>query len=350
MNHFPRQAFDSFEVDLFQAMMGLVAQFLGVMMLVPILFFSGQNAELLSGALANITGARYGIWETDTGLSPVLVIFLVAGLASSISRLRKGIKLPPDRSSRIAVLLLVLSTWITLEMTFAKGIIYTTTKQLPILESLHVNVRFAAAFIVPLIIVGTFRLHNFFVKNPKTLYFAAFLLLTFVSLFSFFGLAKGVHSREFNVSSSNRIHAQIRSGDLFPVTQVADINPRVGFAESLTSTRPYEPIFGYRLEEFRAEIHYGSVFETSGGYFNMTNPASLVFPEINNLHPFERFKVSERDQLETFLERRQPEWALPAAQKILNVFSLLALILDVGLLIVAGLTGIKAGAGRRAAN
>jgi hypothetical protein len=160
------------------------------------------------------------------------------------------------------------------------------------------------------------------------------VLFTIVSLFSYFKRPKDVHSREFKAARSKSTYETIRSGGIFPVTQIAEINPRVGFIENATSILPYEPIFGYRLEEFEPQIHLGSVFEEDRGYFNMTNPESLVFPELNNLQPFERFKVSEREQLRAFLERQQPGWNIPVAQKILNIFSLLAATLVAGILLI----------------
>jgi hypothetical protein len=308
------------------------------MMLEPVLLITKTNPELLSGALSNITGARVGIWETDIGLSPVLIIFLFTVLAAAIANFRRNTHPNWKRSVPTGFILLVFAVWITIEMTFAKGIIYTSTKHLPILRSLHVNVRFAAAFMLPLIIIGTFELHQFFHQKQKQSYFPALVLLTIASLFSYFSLASDVHTREFNVSSSNVIHEKIRSGNRFPISDIADINPRVGFSENASSYRPYEPIFGYHLEEFTPEIHYGKILETSDGYFNMTNPASLVFPEINNTHPFDRIKVDERDKLEIFLQRGQPGWNIPTTQKILNVLSFVTFIFCVGALVMTLIT------------
>jgi hypothetical protein len=127
----------------------------------------------------------------------------------------------------------------------------------------------------------------------------------------------------------------------FDVTDITDGSGWEGFSAHSSSYRPYEPVFGYELEGFAPEIHPGKVFEVSDGYFNMTNPASLVFPEINNLHLFERIKVSERDKLEIFLARGQPEWEISFAQRFLNVLSLITLIFTIGVLLVAGAIRIK---------
>jgi hypothetical protein len=127
----------------------------------------------------------------------------------------------------------------------------------------------------------------------------------------------------------------------FDVIDITDGSGWEGFAAHSSSYRPYEPVFGYKLESFTPETHPGKILEVQDGYFNMTNPVSLVFPEINNLHLFERIKVSERDKLEIFLARGQPEWKLPFAQRFLNILSLIALIFTIGVLLVAGAIRIK---------
>jgi hypothetical protein len=240
----------------------------------------------------------------------------------------------------LALVLLAIAVWITLELTFAKGIIYSSTKQLPILKSLHINVRFASAFLLPLIIIGTFELERFFRRNQKPFYFVTLTILTLVPLLSYFFLSSEAHQRLFNVSHSTILHEQIEKGSSFPITYIADVKSLEGFLEYASSYRPYEPIFGYHLEEFTPETNYGKILEASDGYFNMTNPASFVFPEVDNLHPFEKFKVGEQDKLEAFLERKQPEWKFPALQKILNKLSLIAVITCASVLFAASIVRV----------
>jgi hypothetical protein len=334
MSHFPRLASDVYDVNLFQAGLGIVAQLMGVMALVPILILIQKDPAQLPTTLSNMTGAGYGIWETDIGLSPLLIIFIFKGLASAIAYFRRKGRFTFSHSSLMAILLLVLSIWITIEMALARGIIYTATKQLPILRSLHINVRFTAAFIIPLIILGTIQLHHFFTRNPKQLLFVGSVLLTIASLLSYFTLLKPIHWRECDVSVFDVVYENIRTGNISPVTYITDINSWIGFVEDASSIYPYEPAVGYHLEDFAAQIQLGNVFRIDNGYYNMTNPESLVFPEMNNLQLFERFKVSERDKLEAFLERRQSGWSIPSTLKILNVLSLITVIFTVGVLLM----------------
>ena len=330
MSRFPRQIFDSYNVGIIQAVFGLLAQLFGVMVLAPLLILKGQNTDLLSGALSNITGAVYGIWEIDTGISPVLIAFLLAGLARFLVSLRESTKRRFEASYVRALLLLFFAVWMIVELTFAKGWVYSLIRDLPVLRSLHVNVRFASALIMPLILVGAFLINRFFLEHPKSSIFSISSFCTMAALLSYFFLSREIHSREFNVFSNNETQNAVIS----PIIQISNIGDWDVFAEHASSYRPYEPLFGYSIETFTPTIHVGSVFEEENGYFNMTNPSSLVFPEINNSYPFERIKTSERKKLETFLLRKQPSWKIPNLQKFLDILSLSTLIFSLAIIFI----------------
>ncbi len=340
MRHYPRNVFDVYDVGWFQALIGIAGQLLGVMNLGPVLSAAQYNPEIITGILSNLTGAKYGIWETDTGLSPVLIFFLVSALANIILRIRRNPAIKLARSQLLALVLLSVAVWITFEFATARGIIYSITKQMPGLKSLHINIRFVAAFITPLVISGVFQSHVFFLRRQRWIYFLVGAFLTSISLFSYFSLSDVIHIRRYDAGVARTTYQRVRSEEIILVKSIADIDVWKGFSEDASSIKPYEPIFGYKLEEFKPQIQLGSVFEEDNGYFNMTNPESFVFPELNDLHPFERFKVSERDKLETFLKRRQPEWNLPTTQKILNRVSLIAAIVGAGILFGAQIARI----------
>jgi hypothetical protein len=67
-------------------------------------------------------------------------------------------------------------------------------------------------------------------------------------------------------------------------------------------------------------------------YFNMTDPTGLVYPQANGTHAFERIKVSDRANMQRFVNRLQPDWKLPISQHLSDWISLLALIFDLGVL------------------
>jgi hypothetical protein len=335
MRHFPRQIFDTYNVGIIQAITGLVAQLLGVMTFIPVLMLTGQDTDLLSGGLSNITGAEYGIWEIDTGVSPLLIAFLLMWLARRFTSIQST-RTTAFESWRIPALILFgVAVWVTIELTFAKGLIYSSIKDLPILGSLHVNVRFASVFILPLVVFGTIQINRFLPANAEIHYFFILCILAVAMVLPYFFLSSAIQSRDFKLFVNDKM---IRPVKLFSITRISDIADWDVFTEYASSYRPYEPLFGYSLDTFTPQTHIGSVFEQNNGYFNMTNPASLVFPEINNSYPFERIKVSDSDKLKILIQHEQPGWYIPTAQKILNVLSLVSFIFCIGTLFMTLLT------------
>jgi hypothetical protein len=58
----------------------------------------------------------------------------------------------------------------------------------------------------------------------------------------------------------------------------------------------------------------------------MTNPAGYVFPEENNLQPFEPFRENEKTDLELFINHKQPNLKISNWQKFADGLNLAALI------------------------
>jgi hypothetical protein len=339
MRQFPRIIVDMYDVTVAQALIGVIAQFFGVMSFGPIMLLAGQNTDFLSGALSNITGAKYGIWETDISLSPVLLVILLLQLARCLRRFRSEGDRKIQSSQWVALLFFVISVWVVLELTLARGPIFSVMQGLPILGSLHVNVRFASVFIMPLVITGALGLDSFFKQQQGIHYFITLCVLTIGALVSYFYLSSDIHSRAFTVPATPKIE----NGDTLRISEILDIQDWEVFGERASSYRTYEPLFGYDLEAFTPQVHPGNIFEENDGYFNMTNPASLVFPETNQTYPFERIKVSERDKLESFRERRQPAWRIPLLQRVLNILSILTLVPCLAILLTDGVAKFRGG-------
>src|SRR5262249_54247358 len=72
----------------------------------------------------------------------------------------------------------------------------------------------------------------------------------------------------------------------------------------LGSSQPkmYEPIFGYRLENFpRKSLVAGKVMQVNAdGFLNLKNPAGYVFPKENGIEPGDHFKAAEAEKAERF--------------------------------------------------
>lgn len=328
MRQFPRQIDDVYGVGLAQALAGFVAQFAGVMSLAPLFVVLGIDPSRVSGALMRLTGAseRTGIWEVDVSVSPVALVLAVLGVWSAGRRLARPGLIEIDRRTVAAAAAAAVVTWLLIEATLARGVFYPWLKPLPILRSLHVNSRIAAAFILPIAIVAAAEAHRRH-SDGRSRMMAVLFGLCLAAPLTYFLLPAGVHQRSFDLRSSLTTYDTIRGGNTLPVTRIVSEDDGQALAMGASSYATYEPLFGYDLSEFRREVVPGDIHEVRGGAFNMTNPAGLVFPALNGLYPFERIRVEDRANLDAFVRRGQPEWAIPHVQRWLDWTSLAGVLL-----------------------
>jgi hypothetical protein len=224
----------------------------------------------------------------------------------------------------IAWIVLLIFTWLTIEFILAKGWIYPKISNLPILSSLHVNPRYTAAFLFPLTMVAAIIYNKWITKwssRKITIVFLIVNILTLIPLGTYFTIQADLQNRTYDITESEKIYAAIRAGDTLTVTGIGNksVDNTQALSMHLSNLDPYDPIFGYTLENFHPEIKPGSIWDISDGYYNMTNPSGYVFPEINGSRPFERIPVSEIAQLEAFASHlQQPSWKIPLYQQILD--------------------------------
>lgn len=329
--HFPREIADSYAAGTLHRLAGLAAQLAGGMALIPAVVAAGLSPQQVDGALIRLTGASFHVWELDTGLSPVLTAVLLIGLIRFIASARKrGLPpLPPGTAS--ALIVLGVTLWLVVETTIAKGLVYPVLKQLPILRSMHVNTRFAAVFILPLTIVGAALLHRWYASRPPAWQAAAVLGAALTAPLIYLVLPPVTYLWHFDVTQSTRDHQRIRQGERLPIVRIGDIYDFQTLSAQASSVRPYEPLFGYYLETFTPSIHAGDIHDEDRGTLNMTNPASLVFPELNGLRPFDRIRASDRRNLERFAARQDTEWNIPPFFRWLNLLAVAAFAASVGI-------------------
>jgi len=334
MRLFPRQMADYYPTTGFlKGLFGIALQLFGTMNLAPLLKLVGSHPALLPNYMISVTGAQYGYWEFDMSMSPIVFGIIIIGIYSFLRKPKKYPNLFAVNKKWIAWILLIFFIWLTIEFTLAKGFMYPLLQKLPVLSSLHVNPRFAAAFLFPLALFAAVIYNGWAAKwsgRKSVLLFLAVNLLTLIPLSTYFMIKTDLQNRSYDVTKSQEIYSLIRSGDNLTITGiVSDVENTDALLLHQSNLQPYEPIFGYQLESFHPEIVPGSIWELSDGYYNMTNPSGYVFPELNGNRPFERIPVSEKDKLEAFASHKQPDWKIPLYQQILDWVS--------GLTVLAGM-------------
>ncbi|MCP5102455.1 MAG: hypothetical protein GY950_03700 [bacterium] len=185
---------------------------------------------------------------------------------------------------------------------------------------------------MPIIILAMFffrrLLERFTVKKVN-----AALLLAFLALVCYTEYVKipGKHGAlGFDVTQPVRDWTTIRRyhNDFEVKYNLPIRESKVFFARS-SSLRLKEPVFGYRMGKFfpNLNITEGAVTGSDTDYYNMTHPASLVFPEENNLSLFERIPRRDAENFDKFITYRVPQWKISKLQQIANRVSVVSAVL-----------------------
>lgn len=330
MRFFPREINDIYDKTYLQGIGGLLIQLMGSMATIPYLIFNGKDLNDLHTIFQNATGSTSSIWETDISISPVLILIVMYGIlrgSSTLKRENLAQRIIPLKV--LAVLFLFFGIWIVIDFSLAKGIFFEILKPIPIINSLHVNVRFASAFIFPMAFSGAYILNRYVEMNriAERTFYGFIFLLTMAFLLLYLLPSANVYRRNADINQALLIYSQIEDGERYPVLTVQNLRDINVFKKQATNLKNlFEPIFGYDLEYFTPLAQPGQILAVDEGYYNMTNPVSYVFPFENGLTLFERFKIGQEADLTLFINRQQPQFKISSAQHLTNGLSLVSIV------------------------
>jgi hypothetical protein len=334
MRFFPRTEHDLFMVNWITGLKGMFFQLFGTLNFLPILGLIHKTSASFTLRLTEWTKTPYGFWELDASLAPGLVILLVIGVVRTVFRKRQFDLKNIAAKRIIAWVCLFLAFSLVTEFSIAKGFLYETLSKLPILQSLHAATRFTAAFILPLAILGA-KVFEVWAGNWKSEIktFVAFAFLCGISLacmWSYYLMPMNIQVRSYDIHSTDETYRLCSAGKTFPVENIVPAmnDYEVFFWGSSNITHHYDPLFRDNNSLLTPLVHEGSVFTEQDGYFNMTDPSGLVFPEVNGSNFFERIPVSDFKKLVDFTNRLPSDWKIPLTQKLLDSAGGITLLLE----------------------
>jgi hypothetical protein len=335
MRFFSRTAHDQSSVNWIKGLLGMILQLVGTMNWYPLLALLHKTSASYTVRLSAWTRTPYGFWELDSSLAPGLLFLLCYGVIRLFFHKLQIKWMKIDRKKIFAGLILLFGIILTVEFAISKGFLYVQLKELPVLISLHADTRFTSAFILPLAIVGA-KVFNGWTARSKSgaKQFIAFAILSGISLasmWSYYLMPFDKQARFFYIPSFDETYRLASAGEVLPVqTIVPDMNDYEVFEfKSSNITHHYDTLFGNNNYLLTPLVHEGSVFDIQDGYYNMTNPSSLVFPEVNGTKLFERIPVSDTQKFLDFINRRASDWKLPLGQIILDWAAGITLILEI---------------------
>lgn len=275
-----------------------------------------------------VCGSRYEFWENDCSVSPVVLPIM----AYFIYKFRKVIitKLIKNKSYFI---FLLMSLWITAEISIGKGLFWQIIKDLPFIKSTHVNVRYCGSmilFITILFSCSYYYLIKFnIIKNNNLLFYSINIisLLSALSYVSFLDRKDAFLAHDH--STENKIWANIQDGNkMVPISEIIDTpkNDHLShFEKNATSFMPHDPLYGYHGHYFLpvTKINKTSFIDETGNY-NFHNPMSFYNPKVNDAKR-ELIHESDGENFELLINRKQPFWELPKVQQNANHLTIISL-------------------------
>lgn len=338
MRFFPRTIADQYDPRLWVGLFGILLQLLGSMNLVPLFLLAGLKPDLLPYYMPMEQNHSFGLWEVDMSLSPVIFIILLIAVTKFLHEPKKYFPKLNGWNRRIASICFLLALWLNIEFIRAQGFIYPLLDRLPIFSSLHVNVRFVAALIFPVILIAVIFYTRWFNGVASTRLDSVFIVTNFFTLLclgAYFVFRNDQVLRIYDVRVAQQIYEKIQLNQT-PAISAIGLTPdnSAAMLSGISNLNLYEPIFGYHLENFHPQLEKASIWQLSGESYNMTDPTGYVYPELNHNQPFVRFQVKDKTIMELFAKHIQPAWQIPLYQRIFNWVSGLSFILTLGYTLV----------------
>ena len=330
MDVFPRfQDFFSWQPYFIAFPFSTIAQLFSWRILIP---FESILPVPADSVLFWIVGSRYEFWENDVSLSPVVPITLVIFFIVNKMKLSQFISKPKNR---LYLLALIAIFWISIEMSIGKGPTWSLIKELPIVKSTHVNVRYTGAMTLFATLLFSFCYTSLIKKKSLIFKKSVTSLIIFISFISmssyyFISIQKKAYSA-YNITNEIIVWEKMKTEHkMSSINQLININSKEQvnvFNKNASSLSPNDPLYGYHGEFFRSSLNTGSIRKIDqNGYFNFHNPMTFYNPK-NNSGKRDKIHSSDINNFELFINRKQPHWELPFIQKFANWITIISILI-----------------------
>jgi hypothetical protein len=280
---------------------------------------------------------KIGPHEMEFGVGPVPLIILVVAAPFLIKKIFIGGTLQRVTAMRrIKIFLLLVLLAIPLALNFYTPAWNAFLKSLPFIKSSSSNFRWLCCYIPIIILVACVALEKIKLLHPYRFYIMTIGIL-FVIFSNIFKDRTFYRNLDYNPNIILDAYNDLQAGKLKPeITYIDEAimkgtdTVRGGDVIALGSSqlKPYEPIFGYRWENYpKKSLVAGKAMQVNAdGFLNLKNPAGYVFPKENNIEPGDHFKVTEAEKAERFRKYREFPFKFSASQKFANAVTLCSLV------------------------
>ncbi|MDX2189600.1 MAG: hypothetical protein SFY32_07035 [Bacteroidota bacterium] len=292
------------------------------------------NIQMINSWLGN------GMHEKDVSISPVFFLLFVYWVYSYHVKNKKfKFTLNKINQNIIGLVLFIALIIISFSISTTYGIIYPFLKSLPIIKSFSSVIRFTVIFVLPLILFLSYLIENSKINFGKISTIVLISLasviytVTYVKSSIYYSNDTPNYIFRFNPDELTSIWEKIQKDpNSINVDSLVNLKDPLPMIQNSSSAYFNDPIFWSNMDKVHPKVEIGTVGKIENGCYNMTNPASLVFPEENNLKMWDRISVKDKENFERFRNYKTTNWKLPLIQILANWVSAFTLICTILLL------------------
>lgn len=282
-----------------------------------------------------------GPHEMEFGVGLVPLILIIIAIPFLLKKVFAGGVSQYFTIKRTALpLLLLLLLILPLALNFYTPSWNAFMKSLPFIKSSSSNFRWFCCYIPLVILIACAALEKINLLRPYRFHIATAGIL-FIICFNIFKDRTYYRNLDYNPNIILDAYKDLKAGRLKPEISYIDEavmkgpdTVRGGDVIALNSSqlKPYEPIFGYRWENYpKKSLTAGKAMQVNpDGNLNLKNPAGYVFPKENGIEPGDHFKASEAEKADRFRRYQKFPFKFSESQKFANTvtqFSLTAFAL-----------------------
>jgi hypothetical protein len=310
-----------------------ISDFTDLLQLCFISLFGSPDAEFAN----SITGNKafdLELHEYEFGVSWIPLIVIGAGFLFYLNRIFSGKTFFQLRSKRVVtIILLLVLLCVPLILNYYTPSWNGFLKSLPFFKNSVTNIRWFSVYIPVLILFATIIIekNTYFFKYRNAILALSTLFLLYMTI----STNRDYYNRQYyNPGPIVKAYTDLKAGRITPeISSIEDdifmknnevIAENTLLVIGISTLKPYEPIFGYRLQNFPTKtLAAGPVMQAdSNGVLNLKNPSCYVFPNENNCSPGDHFTIEQKENAEKFRRYLKFPFSMSYRQKIANYLTM----------------------------
>ncbi len=291
--------------------------------------------------------------EWEYGVSPAPLFMILGCVVSIVINLIKNKILPQFKLPQIiAVFVILVLMTLPVLVNWYEPQWNHFLKSLPFFGNSSNLLRWFSAYIAVVVVLSGLAVDRIALPVQIGIYGRPILVMLgiLVMLFTNASANKSfVNTPGYTITAVENAWKAVHAGQTPPAIETIKIfnsqpgeGPNDGMTKGISTIRCYQPLMGYRLEQFPVgALHPGPVFTDGSELINLKNPACYLYPLQNQCSPGDHFQINEKDKAESFTHYQPFDFVQPESQKTATLLSIITLVIVLLILTVNAALALK---------